>query len=419
MIKGTFICALLSMACSAADYGSEWTGTCKTGKMQSPVALSAKDATKSSLMEVIGYNYFDFPLTPASDYTAALDWIYSLPVMSDFVGQEDKEISAKKNRTRLTIKYPMMVDSGESGEADADEMTDEMGDDDMDDMDDMEEGTEEMDDTEEGTDDMDDMEDGTDDMDDAGDMGNADEMNDMDEMEDEMDDNDVVDEEDFNERRLEDEDEKAKEETIDGVKYMQAMADYIPVSFKLLSPSEHTVDGLTYDLELQFLHEHATNSGEIAIISVFFDREHGGTEENKFLKSLVDADTDMPDWDNNEDWNLGDEYDGPKVAMEEFLDNINWGKYWSYEGSLTTYPCTEGVKYIVVKHVETLSEGQHEQYTITDYVEDEDGNWQEVESGNARPVQELGDRTVFSNSGAIQMITGLVSIASMTALALF
>ena len=201
------------------------------------------------------------------------------------------EVSAKKNRTRLTIKYPMMVDSGESGEADADEMTDEMGDDDMDDMDEMEEGTEEMDDTEEGTDDMDDMEDGTEDMDDAGDMDNADEMNDMDEMEDEMDDNDVVDEEDNFERRLEDEDEKAQEETIDGAKYMQAMADYVPVSFELHSPSEHTVDGLTYDLELQFLH--ATNSGEIAIISVFFDREHGGTEENKFLKSLVDADVDM------------------------------------------------------------------------------------------------------------------------------
>lgn len=105
--------------------------------------------------------------------------------------------------------------------------------------------------------------------------------------------------------------------------------------------------------------------------------------------------------------------------MEDFLDNINWGKYWSYEGSLTTPPCTEGVKYIVVKHVETLSEDQKEHFTKTVSVEDEDGIQQEVESGNARPVQELGDRTVFSNSGAIQMITGLVSIASMTALALF
>lgn len=202
------------------------------------------------------------------------------------------EVSAKKNRTRLTIKYPMMVDSGESGEADADEMTDEMGDDDMDDM---EEGTEEMDDMEEGTDDMDDMEEGTDEMDDmedgTDDMNNADEMNDMDEMEDEMDDNDIVDEGVNFRRRLEDEDEKAQEETIDGVKYMQAMADYVPVSFELRSPSEHTVDGLTYDLELQFLH--ATNSGENAIISIFFDREHGGTEENEFLKSLVDADVDM------------------------------------------------------------------------------------------------------------------------------
>ena len=88
MIKGTFICALLSMACSAADYGTDWTGTCTTGKMQSPVALSAKDATESSLMEVIGYNYFDFPLIPMSDYAYSMahEWIYYLPVMSDFVG---------------------------------------------------------------------------------------------------------------------------------------------------------------------------------------------------------------------------------------------------------------------------------------------------------------------------------------------
>jgi len=34
------------------------------------------------------------------------------------------------------------------------------------------------------------------------------------------------------------------------------------------------------------------------------------------------------------------------------------GDYWSYEGSLTTPPCTEGIKWSVMKQVQSMSQAQ-------------------------------------------------------------
>ena len=51
---------------------------------------------------------------------------------------------------------------------------------------------------------------------------------------------------------------------------------FSPVYFDFHSPSEHTVDGRHYDLELHLLHEYkGTNNMLGAIIAIFFNRPQG------------------------------------------------------------------------------------------------------------------------------------------------
>ena len=51
------------------------------------------------------------------------------------------------------------------------------------------------------------------------------------------------------------------------------------------------------------------------------------------------------------------------VNMETFLSGVNFSRYWSYRGSITTPPCTEGVKWNVVKKVYPISAAQLKEFT--------------------------------------------------------
>ena len=44
--------------------------------------------------------------------------------------------------------------------------------------------------------------------------------------------------------------------------------------------------------------------------------------------------------------------------MRQFLSTVDMTDYWSYDGSLTVPPCTEGIKWSVIKSVQPISEAQ-------------------------------------------------------------
>lgn len=46
------------------------------------------------------------------------------------------------------------------------------------------------------------------------------------------------------------------------------------------------------------------------------------------------------------------------LSLKSWLSELNLSDFWSYNGSLTTPPCTEGVKWSVLKDVQPISREQ-------------------------------------------------------------
>lgn len=76
------------------------------------------------------------------------------------------------------------------------------------------------------------------------------------------------------------------------------------------APSEHTFDGENYDLEMQIIHEDFENE-ELAIVSVFFDVEKGGEEENSFIDEL-----ELTTVRKTNSWNIS-------ISLTELLDELD------------------------------------------------------------------------------------------------
>jgi carbonic anhydrase len=102
--------------------------------------------------------------------------------------------------------------------------------------------------------------------------------------------------------------------------------------FHFHSPSEHSVNGRFYAMEMHFVH--ADEHGELAVVGVMI--EEG--EEHPVLKQLWSF---MPE-------NPGDTSEQP-IGIEETDLLPPTRRYYVYGGSLTTPPCSEGVKWIVLK----------------------------------------------------------------------
>lgn len=48
----------------------------------------------------------------------------------------------------------------------------------------------------------------------------------------------------------------------------------------------------------------------------------------------------------------------PNVRLGSFLSKVNFNSFWEYSGSLTRPPCSEGVKWIVIKSAQPVSDMQ-------------------------------------------------------------
>lgn len=136
--------------------------------------------------------------------------------------------------------------------------------------------------------------------------------------------------------------------------------------FHFHEPSEHHVNGVTFSMELHLVHQDAR--GHIAVVAVLMTL---GTQH----QALADVWERFPR-------RLGSVATVAVVNVKELLPSSL--HHYSYHGSLTTPPCTEGVQWIVLEEPIHLSSDQLQQFVS-------------LFGHNARSIQPLHGRKVEEN----------------------
>jgi carbonic anhydrase len=145
-------------------------------------------------------------------------------------------------------------------------------------------------------------------------------------------------------------------------------ASFKLAQFHFHSPSEHTVKGKHFPMEMHFVHQ--SSSGALAVIGVFIEE---GAHNAAF----------DPIWSNlPRHKGVESHHEGVKVNVDDLLPHSL--KSFRYDGSLTTPPCSEAVKWIVMTTPIQLSAEQI-------------GMFRALIKGNNRPVQLLNRRTIVTD----------------------
>jgi len=137
--------------------------------------------------------------------------------------------------------------------------------------------------------------------------------------------------------------------------------------FHFHSPSENLIDGKSYAMEAHLVH--TDDEGNLAVVAVMI--ESGAA--NAFLAKVWPS---MPAAAGGRTQPAG-----VQVNLSDFLPADR--DYYRYDGSLTTPPCTEGVRWLVLKRSVTASPQQVEEFEHV------------MHHANNRPAQPLNARVVM------------------------
>lgn len=140
--------------------------------------------------------------------------------------------------------------------------------------------------------------------------------------------------------------------------YLGIGADrYRLLQFHLHTPSEHTLDGVSYPAEIHYVHQN--EAGQLAVVGVMVEEGPASTAMEGFVEAVRQGGSDF-------------EVSADALFPEE-------RGYFTYAGSLTTPPCSEGVRWQVLAEPITMSAEQIAALT-------------EAHGTSNRPVQPLADR---------------------------
>ncbi|HMG16956.1 MAG TPA: carbonic anhydrase family protein [Saprospiraceae bacterium] len=146
---------------------------------------------------------------------------------------------------------------------------------------------------------------------------------------------------------------------------------YNLLQFHTHTPSEHTINGKSYPMEIHFVHKNDA-TGKLAVIGILVSEG----AENATLKSMVE--------------HLPAKKDGVYDSRDTYTASdlmSNGNNYFTYSGSLTTPPCSEIVTWLVMENPIIASKAQ-----IHDF--------EELEHHNNRPIQAINTRSIQHHTGA-------------------
>jgi carbonic anhydrase len=142
---------------------------------------------------------------------------------------------------------------------------------------------------------------------------------------------------------------------------------YALVQFHFHHPSEETIDGKHYDMVVHLVHRDA--KGHLAVVAVPLR----SGKANELISTLW---SNLPKAHGREAT--------PHVAIDAAGLLPQSHAYFAYTGSLTTPPCSQGVRWFVLKSPMTVSAAQLATFS-------------HLYPGNARSVQPLHGRVVLSS----------------------
>jgi carbonic anhydrase len=141
---------------------------------------------------------------------------------------------------------------------------------------------------------------------------------------------------------------------------------YELLQFHFHAPSEHTVGGRSYPMEAHFVHK--DSHGGLAVVGVLI-------EEGAANAALADAWAHLPGHEAAEQTMADVRIDADAILPAD-------RRYHHYKGSLTTPPCSEGVRWFVLTQPISMSAAQIEKFEA-------------AAAPNARPIQALNGRLLI------------------------
>lgn len=139
---------------------------------------------------------------------------------------------------------------------------------------------------------------------------------------------------------------------------------YELLQFHFHTPSEHHIDGNVYPMEIHFVHR--SEDGKFLVVGIMVEQG----ERNEFISTI---DHDLPVREEE------DRYHKDIDISHLFPEKDH---FFSYQGSFTTPPCTEEVRWIIFKHPISASKKQIEAF-------------RSIIGNNARPIRPINHRVII------------------------
>ncbi|MCG6971030.1 MAG: carbonic anhydrase family protein [Gammaproteobacteria bacterium] len=152
-----------------------------------------------------------------------------------------------------------------------------------------------------------------------------------------------------------------------GSRISVAEHQYELAQFHFHTPSENTVNGKAYDMEMHLVHKNT--HGELAVVGVFFKQGKPNPELEKLWRQLPEKAGEKK------------RLSGIHLSAADLLPKNK--SYTHFNGSLTTPPCSEGVNWFVINQPLEASAEQIARFA-------------KIIGNNARPVQALNHRFILS-----------------------